>query len=752
MKASDMIKPENAILVLLLVLDILFLVPANPVRTAYSSVFILFVPGLAVLSLARKRVGLQEAMALSAAVSIGLGVVLFEVMGFLVRMDSLSVLMVYNTLIIGSYLYSVFRKKGIRIDCPRGKALFALSHLLVLSLPVFLVFNPYISLVSDGWKHVSIVNQMGSLDIPPTDPRIAEIGLVYPWGSHLFMGLSLSLSSAHGLEIYNIFSGLSVLVLFLGSVYLARHFLEEREAILAGLITTAMAGLSWVLLVMRLMGPGIPGNEELIRFMLTYSFSFLATVPFAPLTLIGMGLMAVSIRLFLEYLEGDEPDRLWLGALITGSLLTIEVIPAGVVGLVLFWSFLATLIRSRLSWRKLIPFLKIGLAMIPFLLIFRAVYSSGSSMPVAPQIIIRHGLDGFLMMYGIPLILAVIGTFMVLRGRDSRKYVLVYSLLIFYFVFNHLDFGGLPVFYRFMFYLLLPIGILGSMGLVRLAGYLKGTWRFLLLFLVLSVSFVPVFMGTFIYSNSIREISEDTRQGAEWLAANTPGDSVILTNPYSYHTYVPAFGERTAFLGAHWSVDVYSTIFGLDQTPDERLAMVEDIFNSNDIEHVSAKIEEYGIDYVFLGHHEFLLYDLPRLEKFLDERYFEPVYNKGEVLIIRHNGFQRKSDIRALASGSLEEVQEKLYTITDHSEADFLLSALDSATDYFSSGEYKKSLLVSKIALAESSESAMMSRESSIRNHLRNPAGIMSSFLTGIAYYYLLLLLFVRAYQGAIDG
>jgi hypothetical protein len=155
-------------------------------------------------------------------------------------------------------------------------------------------------------------------------------------------------------------------------------------------------------------------------------------------------------------------------------------------------------------------------------------------------------------------------------------------------------------------------------------------------------------------------------------------------------------------------------------------------------------MEEEGIDYVFLGHNEFLGFNHSQLSVFLDAE-FGIVYSKGEALVL---GFDSEgASLEEAARDSVEVAESRLAgKVPEGSgDVDSLMKSsqdnLDAAMLSFSSGDFGGSLVFSKKSMAELNEAGIVSGESSVRSYINNPSGLVVSFLIGLAYYLLLVVL-----------
>jgi len=125
----------------------------------------------------------------------------------------------------------------------------------------------------------------------------------------------------------------------------------------------------------------------------------------------------------------------------------------------------------------------------------------------------------------------------------------------------------------------------------------------------------------------------DDWRAAAWIEKNLPLDAVVLQangNAYDWAPRIATFTGRPTLVGwnnheAGWRNDW--------REPTRRSEATAAVYSTEDLTRARSLIDEYGIDYVYIGRTERTHYPGPGLEKF--ERLGDVVYAEGPVRIFR---------------------------------------------------------------------------------------------------------------------
>lgn len=226
--------------------------------------------------------------------------------------------------------------------------------------------------------------------------------------------------------------------------------------------------------------------------------------------------------------------------------------------------------------------------------------------------------------YGLIFILALFGSYKILKDKDRSKIFLlvwlVVTLLLFYspLLFNRKLLMGFHI----------PLSIIASIGFFEAYKRLRGKINFnVLLTLVLTLSFASNLgilfsdMRAFSSGQFPFYIEEDLSQAFRWLEENTQPSDVILSSR-SMGDFIQSYSGNKAFL-VQWSQTL--------RYPEKR-ELVSKFFNENTTDQDrEAILKEYDIDYVFYSSFE------SSIGKFNPEgvSYLRRVFTSGDVNIYR---------------------------------------------------------------------------------------------------------------------
>jgi hypothetical protein len=245
------------------------------------------------------------------------------------------------------------------------------------------VANRWLAPRGDGWFHASVALQIGQRGLPPEDPFLAGLGLLYFWGAHvwgaLWLGTAPGLSVWTPLVVLNLSGAVAVV---LGACLLARRLGAGRRAIwLTSLLTVfGYAPFSWLAVVLRLGLGRVVGSAEARQLLgngvvpvlaaldpgtlhvslVFFGDKFLILTPFAA----GLGVFAALVIAFLDFVASPDLRRgVTLGLLEAAALFLHSVIGwAAALMAAAWWGWAAARARGPAaagSRRVLLPLMAV---------------------------------------------------------------------------------------------------------------------------------------------------------------------------------------------------------------------------------------------------------------------------------------------------------------------------------------------------------------------------------------------------------
>jgi len=192
------------------------------------------------------------------------------------------------------------------------------------------------------------------------------------------------------------------------------------------------------------------------------------------------------------------------------------------------------------------------------------------------------------------------------------------------------------------------LAIASAYGVYYLSTRLKGVTRYLWMtgfLILLALSLIYPLAATYAKTAGasptldgmayLAASNPDDYQAIQWLRANVEGAAVILEAPGGSYTL---FGRVSAHTGLPtllgWGIHEYQWR-GTYEEPSRREPDIETLYTSLDLEETERLLEEYNIEYVYLGPLEISKYGLSgaMIEKWAI--IMEPVYQQGGVTIYR---------------------------------------------------------------------------------------------------------------------
>jgi YYY domain-containing protein len=208
--------------------------------------------------------------------------------------------------------------------------------------------------------------------------------------------------------------------------------------------------------------------------------------------------------------------------------------------------------------------------------------------------------------------------------------------------------------FKFYYQAWVLLGISAAFGLYLLGPWAAGGKRVLRALLVLG--FVPLFGASLVYPvfstysktggfagtptldgmAYLEHGHEDDLEAIRWLREKVSGAPVVLEatgGSYTYYGRISVFTGLPTLLG--WGGHELQWRGNYDE-PGKREPVIETLYTSPDPERTLALLDEYNIEYVYVGPLEKSTYHIsqPVLDKF--NKLMDVVYQEGEVTIYRH--------------------------------------------------------------------------------------------------------------------
>ncbi len=575
-----------------------------------SYALIVFAPGFAMLSIAKKEMTITELAGISATLSILL-------LPLAIMLSSL-VSIRYAGLLLGGVavaagLYHMSRDTRLRIDVHDWPV-------LALALPVFIIvllvtMKTFVlgdsGLIcatthsSDLNFHLSIAQRfIVSPALPPEDPYLPGYPIVYNWFMHVAMGGITLLSGVGLFESFKVLVALVSALIFVDACLLARAaFGGFKASLVAGLVYIASSGLSWLYMLYT----WAQGREiDLFRaviyewkgiMMLKYDSPSLYF--FLPQTQ-TFGLLAIicGILLYVWSIRERSAIMAVITGTVLGSMVLYHTITAFPVLVALGLTFLYFLYRERHRILKPEGYGLIVIAAIPLLLgAIAAIYQYSILSASAGQQIVP-GYQGdvpqtILMALGPLVPFALYGMYRV-RNQISAVPLLIFAGVNFLFL-NTLQMPATWNTYRFLVFLGLPVSLFAGLGL---SGWLSSgrAWKIALAGLVI-LAMVPSTLAIVMFYNDspyVHATPADVNALA-WVKENTPANAIFYEEPTHFVRLPVLTGRDVSYAG-----NVYTWQYhNVDRQPE-----MEGILHMADREALYGELVKNRVDYVFVGSKE----------------------------------------------------------------------------------------------------------------------------------------------------
>ena len=375
---------------------------------------------------------------------------------------------------------------------------------------------------------------------------------------HLFflpLGWVARVTGLPNVVIYHAARLVAGLLLLLAVYLLAAHFSGERRARRAAVLFAALgSGVGWLVypqLHSIELGPGLFMPEAITFLSLLLN----------PLFCVSVFLLILAfLCLLISFQRRSWRFALAAGAagLLLGNVHSYDMIPLVAVVTV----FLAVLWvgEQRLPWLE-IKLTALALAVMSpsvlyQLLLYRMnpIFRARADTPTLSSQLSPHPLLSYLLGFGLPLLLALGGAFVLLqqKPRARRSFLLVWLVVGFALVWAPLAFQR-----KLAEGVHIPICLLAAIGSASLCGRRRGSGLALvgLVLLCSPSSFYFVVTRTAKLGREVDfpplYLHQDHLKAFRWLRENTPAEARVLCDP-SLGSYLPQLSGNTVYLG-HWA-------------------------------------------------------------------------------------------------------------------------------------------------------------------------------------------------------
>ncbi len=539
--------------------------------------------------------------------------------------------------------------------------------LITVFLPISHIGKPTLSgyayrayFNSDFLKNVTLTAEIAKNRFPPQNPYLHGKTLHYYWLIYFFPAL-LTKSKFFAVEIssQNAFIMTTILIARIFLLCLFLFLTSKLKNLLAAFWATVLAFTCYSYEIFYVWWDIKQKGFKLFSHFLAYNVDgatrwfighpqldgYYRSLIFTPQHLIAVTLL-ILLMLFILSKKMPQLKKTVLIGFILGLSLGYSVIIALVISVWYFlYAGLGLLDFKNLRSKLMSIFIPLSIEAV-FYRYFRyfKAFTPNTETPVYHPF--HHVLARpffFLLMNLGPLLVFMVPGIVILFFSSKRMFLLT-SLA-----------GGISLI--FIFFISLPnhpsdIGL--KSGLVLNLCACIGTAAFLTLFnkikvklfkyaflsLILIIS-IPAFGTTLLdmfnssnvgYRQFTTNIKYSDMKACFWIKHHLPGDCVIQLYPDNEISdccsLIPTFAERSTCMGD----EIHSMIFQIPKTAYEKRRMeIKSIFEKKDISASMSIIDEYGIDYLFIGDNERNLFP----EKVKQFSKFPIVYSSDGILIIK---------------------------------------------------------------------------------------------------------------------
>lgn len=367
-------------------------------------------------------------------------------------------------------------------------------------------------------------------------------------------------------------------------------------------------------------------TSDHINLWLSQSHIF-TTIQHSPLFIVSLALL---LLIFWWTIERLALASLKENLIISGIILLMGLIhPYNlmIVGVVLLSYVIIESLKknkpTKVAWRNLIIMgLGAALAAVYFWWLFKsdaavAVWAK-QNITLSPDVIF------YLWEFGIVLLLFLVGAWLAIKNHQQT----IYFLLVWGLVGLGLLYAPIQFQRRLVNGLIIPITIVGIIGLRFIWEKLHKAWLQIIMVTVLILLLLPstifnigfnmLLTNQVVYQTSngnepYAYLPADIYNGLNWITNNLTSDSVILSS-VSTGLFVPYFGGTKVYLGHHHQTGYFV---------NKRQQVEGHFFADNDNDQVKwAWLKNQNIDYVFWGPAEQTLGNfIPRQKGYLQQIY-----------------------------------------------------------------------------------------------------------------------------------
>jgi hypothetical protein len=545
------------------------------------------------------------------------------------------------------------RLGGLRIALPRLDHRDVLAAALVLLVVPLITFAPYANVraaVPEGEAYrayftadfvwaMAATAELAKGDVPPANPFLRGEPMRYYWMAHLLSGAVYRNVRDLGITIEQVVlvNGLGFGIAFVTFVYWLARAVGARVvfaalAVTTGFVANSYEGIDRIWLHYR---EGVP-----IEFLRDINIDAVTRWFYQGMPVDGLqrlllyqphhltGYVCALASLWLVGLAEDVTEigtALWAGILL-GLAFLFSTFTAIIVGLavgLLYVGRLAQRGNYRSVWQcALLGGLPVGLAVVLSMVLGYTDPDEGLLIRVGSnRVALWRWPLMFLLSFG-PLLFGAIAALFQPRWlleRGAAPFALVVSALLFYFLTDVPDMGGVWVGWRSGHLLLIAFATMGAAALT--AAWSRG-WLRPLIALAFACAVIPAIPTVAIDVYNAQDIenrgegagfpwtlvlTHAEREALDWVRQNTAADAVVQVEPTirgpGTWAYVPAFAERRMAAGLPISMIPLQPY----QIAMETIRL--GIFRAGSADEAHRMSRYIGIDYLLAGEPERHVYE-----------------------------------------------------------------------------------------------------------------------------------------------
>jgi hypothetical protein len=617
-----------------------------------------------------------EAVFIGAAIGISVSCFVAVMVGYYIKWDIYTI--AGSLLILWGILHLLQKKliSSYEVQIPWSKNDYTIL-LVFLSVVLFSIAYPFLNvgrLTNDGFAYAHLfghdfilrVSFAASIahGIPPVYLNFADTILptywlfyVFPAFVYLFLGPSSSLQNI--LLLTQIFSTL-VFVAILFSVL--RVILKSKLSIIVSLLIGLCAYSYYdIIVLLQSIAQRLPDNVLAVinRYGLTeysgVSHSIFRVFLYEPQAILVLSFILIIILLL--YKEASEISE-HISYSVIGFLMALSFGTDAFIGIIIvIWCTTALSVnlitKKSISFRNAVPIIE---SIVVFSLTFLSFYliqmytmsSSNSGLMFKPYKMIFATLPAYLVLeFGPAVIFGVLGIIVFKKLSERSKYIPIIllaciSLFISLTVRHSFEMNlGLR---KGAYVLYIPLIIFSGIYFDYLFSLPRLSKKVMFLAAALLVLAVPTLFTDISAVSDIGDRKKTTYvsvadfNACKWIKQNTPENVVVQSEPEYPSPYefslISNFAERAMVISESKRA-LFVRIPNIKQIAEERKQEIRRMFGGAEIGPALETINKYGINYVYLGHYEQMLYSngVDKFEK--NPRYFEKVYSVNGVRIYK---------------------------------------------------------------------------------------------------------------------